>query len=142
MTGDGSKTRAPRIVTGGRYGPWAHAHAAIADASRRRWAAALFKAALPAVEHFRRHAPGLSPYWGLDAYCALVVGDLAAGRMRELLAVRLAAAFETTESKDWCWFEDVLAYDNARLAQALLVTGTALKKPHAGQDWPSHPCAG
>jgi glycosyltransferase involved in cell wall biosynthesis len=97
------------------------------DASRRRWAAALFKAALPAVEHFL--SPRAFTLLGLDAYCALVVGDLAAGRMRELLAVRLADAFETTESKDWCWFEDVLAYDNARLAQALVVRGTALKKP-------------
>lgn len=99
------------------------------DASRRRWAAALFKAALPAVEHFLSPRAWAFTLLGLDAYCALVVGDLAAGRMRELLAVRLAAAFETTEGKDWCWFEDVLAYDNARLAQALLVTGTALKKP-------------
>ena len=33
------------------------------------------------------------------------------------------------ETKDWRWFEDVLAYDNARLPQALLVTGAALKKP-------------
>jgi glycosyltransferase involved in cell wall biosynthesis len=99
------------------------------DPSRRRWAAALFKAALPAVEHFLSPRAWAFTLLGLDAYCALVVGDLAAGRMRDLLADRLAAAFQATESKDWCWFEDVLAYDNARLAQALLVTGTAIKRP-------------
>ena len=99
------------------------------DPSRRRWAAALFKTALPAVEHF--HAPRAWAFTllGLDAYCALVVGDLSAGRMRELLAERLVDAFQTTETKDWCWFEDLLAYDNARLSQALLVTGAALDKP-------------
>ena len=129
MIGDGSKRRAPRIVTGGRCGPWAHAHAAIVDPSRRRWATALFKAALPAVEHFLSPRAWAFSLLGLDAYCALVVGDLAAGRMRDLLTDRLAAAFAATESKDWFWFEDVLAYDNARLAQALLVTGAALKKP-------------
>jgi glycosyltransferase involved in cell wall biosynthesis len=99
------------------------------DASRRRWAAALFKIALPAVEQFRSPRAWAFTLLGLDAYCALVVGDLAAGRMRELLAARLAAAFQATETEDWRWFEDVLAYDNARLAQALLVTGAALNKP-------------
>ena len=99
------------------------------DPSRRRWAAALFKTALPAVEHFQSPRAWAFTLLGLDAYCALVVGDLAAGRMRELLAERLVAAFQATETKDWCWFEDVLAYDNARLSQALLVTGAALKKP-------------
>ena len=99
------------------------------DPSRRRWAAALFKTALPAVEHFQSPRAWAFTLLGLDAYCALVVGDLAASRMRELLVDRLVAAFQATETKDWCWFEDVLAYDNARLAQALLVTGAALKKP-------------
>jgi glycosyltransferase involved in cell wall biosynthesis len=100
-----------------------------ADASRRRWAAALFKTALPAVEQFHSPRAWAFTLLGLDTYCALVVGDLAAGRMRELLAARLVAAFQVTETEDWRWFEDVLAYDNARLAQALLVTGAALKKP-------------
>ncbi len=49
--------------------------------------------------------------------------------MRELLADRLVSAFQATETKDWLWFEDVLAYDNARLPQALLLTGAALKRP-------------
>jgi hypothetical protein len=32
------------------------------------------------------------------------------------------------ETQDWCWFEDVLAYDNARLSQALLVTRRSARK--------------
>jgi hypothetical protein len=31
--------------------------------------------------------------------------------------------FSATETKDWVWFEDLLAYDNARLPQALIQTG-------------------
>jgi uncharacterized protein YyaL (SSP411 family) len=27
------------------------------------------------------------------------------------------------QSKDWVWFEDRLTYDNARLCEALIVTG-------------------
>ena len=99
------------------------------DPSRRRWAAALFKTALPAVEHFQSPRAWAFTLLGLDAYCALVVGDLTAGRLRELLAERLMDAFHATETQDWCWFEDVLAYDNARLSQALLVTGAAIEKP-------------
>jgi glycosyltransferase involved in cell wall biosynthesis len=99
------------------------------DPSRRRWAAALFKTALPAVEHFQAPRAWAFTLLGLDAYCALVVGDLTAGRMRDVLAERLVDAFEATQTKEWCWFEDVLAYDNPRLSQALLVTGAALKKP-------------
>jgi hypothetical protein len=99
------------------------------DPSRRRWAAALFKTALPTVEDFQSPRAWAFTLLGLDAYCALVVGDLTAGRMREVLAGRLVEAFQASEKKDWCWFEDVLAYDNARLPQALLVTGAALGNP-------------
>ena len=99
------------------------------DASRRTWAAALFKTALPATEHFVSPRAWAFTLLGLDAYCALVVGDLAAGRLREAMSNRLMSAFDATETDDWLWFEDVLAYDNARLPQALLLTGAALKRP-------------
>jgi glycosyltransferase involved in cell wall biosynthesis len=100
-----------------------------ADASRRTWAAALFKTALPATENFGSPRAWAFTLLGLDAYCALVVGDLAASRLREVMSDRLVSAFHATETEDWVWFEDVLAYDNARLPQALLLTGAALKRP-------------
>jgi glycosyltransferase involved in cell wall biosynthesis len=98
------------------------------DASRRTWAAALFKIALPTTEDFRSPRAWAFTLLGLDAYCAVVVGDLTASRLRELLSDRLVSAFHATETEDWLWFEDVLAYDNARLPQALLLTGAALKR--------------
>jgi glycosyltransferase involved in cell wall biosynthesis len=94
-----------------------------ADPSRRRWAAALFKTALPAVEEFSSPRAWAFTLLGLDAYCTLVGGDLFANRMRKLLADRLMSLFSATETKDWVWFEDLLAYDNARLPQALIQTG-------------------
>ncbi len=33
------------------------------------------------------------------------------------------------ETKDWVWFEEGLSYDNARLPQALIVTGDATGTP-------------
>ena len=43
--------------------------------------------------------------------------------VRRLLADRLISLFSVTETKDWIWFEDLLAYDNPRLPQALIQTG-------------------
>ena len=45
--------------------------------------------------------------------------------MRKLLANRLMALFASSQREDWLWFENVLAYDNARLPQALIQTGLA-----------------
>ena len=60
---------------------------------------------------------------GLDSYCTLAGGDVLAHRLRKTLADRLMALFAATETADWVWFEDLLAYDNARLSQALIQTG-------------------
>ena len=48
---------------------------------------------------------------------------------RLLLADRLISIFGAVETADWVWFEDGLAYDNARLPQALILTGMATKNP-------------
>lgn len=99
------------------------------DPSRRRWATALFKTALPVVEEFSSPRAWAFSLLGLDAYCKLEVGDLFANGMRKLLADRLMALFLVNQRKDWLWFEDVLAYDNARLSQALINTGLATDTP-------------
>jgi len=104
---------------------WALAECACEDAdpSRRRWAAALFKTALPAVESFTSPRAWAFSLLALDAYCTLVGGDLFANRLRGILADKLMSLFTTTATSDWVWFEDLLAYDNARLPQALIQTG-------------------
>ncbi len=110
---------------------WALAECARTDTdrSRRRWAAALFKTALPAVETFSSPRAWAFTLLGLDAYCILEPGDLFAKATRKLLADRLMALFLVSQRKDWLWFEDVLAYDNARLSQALIQTGMATHTP-------------
>ena len=97
------------------------------DLSRRRWAASLFKTALPAVEEFTFPRAWAFSLLGLDPYCAVLRDDLDAARVRRLLADKLIAAFRMVETKDWVWFEEVLAYDNARLSQALIQTGMTTK---------------
>ena len=39
------------------------------------------------------------------------------------------ALLASVETPDWSWFETGLAYDNARLSQALIVTGAATGTP-------------
>lgn len=97
--------------------------------SRRRWAAALFAEALPAVETFRSPRAWALTLLGLDSYCAVAPADGRARRLRTLLADRLMTILAAVETPDWCWFEEGLAYDNARLSQALIVTGTATGAP-------------
>jgi glycosyltransferase involved in cell wall biosynthesis len=98
-----------------------------ASASRRRWAAALFAEALPIVKSF--HSPRAAAFTllGLDAYCAVIPDDRRARDMRRILADRLMSGLESVETPDWHWFEESLAYDNARLPQALIVTGIATR---------------
>jgi hypothetical protein len=49
--------------------------------------------------------------------------------MRRILADRLMSGLESVETPDWQWFEESLAYDNARLPQALIITGMATRNP-------------
>jgi len=96
-----------------------------ANASRRRWAAGLFAEALPTTEGFRSPRAWAFTLLGLDGYCAAVADDDAAKDVRHRLADRLIVNMSMVQTTDWVWFEEGLAYDNARLPQALIVTGMA-----------------
>jgi glycosyltransferase involved in cell wall biosynthesis len=100
-----------------------------ANPSRRRWAEALFAEALSTVKDFRSPRAWAFTLLGLDAYHAAGPKDANAIHMRKLLADRLMFILSLVETKDWTWFEEGLAYDNARLPQALIVTGTSLGVP-------------
>jgi glycosyltransferase involved in cell wall biosynthesis len=110
---------------------WALGECALKDASpsRRRWAAALFAQALPTAKTF--HSPRASAFTllGLDAYCAVDLNDRHAREVRRALADRLMSGLASVETPDWKWFEEGLAYDNARLPQALMLTGMATQTP-------------
>ena len=110
---------------------WALGECARRDASpsRRQWAASLFAEALPAAEAFRSPRAWAFTLLGLSAYCAVAPDDLHAQEVRHVLADRLMSALASVETPEWVWFEEGLAYDNARLPQALMLTGMATHKP-------------
>jgi len=110
---------------------WALGEAARTDASpaRRQWAAALFAQALSIAESFRSPRAWAFMLLGLDAYCAVAPDDLRAREVRHSLADRLISCLASVETPDWVWFEEGLAYDNARLPQALMLAGMATQTP-------------
>lgn len=110
---------------------WALGECARTDASpsRRRWATSLFAEALPSAESLQSPRAWAFTLLGLDAYCAGVTEDVRAGEIRLLLADRLMSIMSSVETQDWVWFEEGLAYDNARLSQAMIATGRSVGVP-------------
>lgn len=100
-----------------------------ADPSRRNWAAWLFTEALPPALAFGSPRSWAFTLLGLDAYCAVRPDDAIAAASRPRLAAMLIALLSAVETADWIWFEEGLSYDNARLPQALIVTGAATGAP-------------
>ena len=73
------------------------------------------------------HSPRACAYslLGMQEYLLAYPGDRDAQRVRLALAQRLLDMYESIRRQDWKWFEDVLAYGNARLPQAMLLAGSA-----------------
>ena len=85
----------------------------------------LFEFSLPAVLEF--HSPRACAYalLGIQEYLHSYPGDRDAKHVRFALAKRLLDMYESIRRPDWKWFENVVAYGNARLPQALLLVGSA-----------------
>jgi glycosyltransferase involved in cell wall biosynthesis len=98
------------------------------DPSQREWATVLFARAIPIVERFRSPRAWAFALLGLGAITATGAVRPDMMRMQETLAAKLQAIFQAVETADWVWFEQGLSYDNARLCQAMIVTGLALNK--------------
>jgi hypothetical protein len=63
---------------------------------------------------------------GIDEYLRAFQGDTGVQAVRTDLARRLLSLYRQTSQPEWPWFEDRLAYANARLSQALIVSGSRL----------------
>lgn len=97
----------------------------------RDWAASLLRQTLAHARAFT--SPRASAFACLAASAMLdaLPGDEDARAMLDDRGQFLAAALASYSSPDWTWFEPCLAYDNARLPEALLCAGRALDRP----DW-------
>jgi glycosyltransferase involved in cell wall biosynthesis len=83
----------------------------------------LFESAVPAVVAFTSPRAWAFALLGIQEYLDRFPGDRDAQKMSSVLASRLLEIYRANLSPDWTWFENVLAYSNARLPQAVLIAG-------------------
>jgi glycosyltransferase involved in cell wall biosynthesis len=98
-----------------------------ADDQMRMWANALADRVVPHVTEWRSLRAQAFSVLGL---CALIEARAKRGDLMDQIAgiaQSLQGAFNHHAREDWCWFEPVLAYDNARVPEALLRAGTLLR---------------
>lgn len=94
-----------------------------ASSSLRRWAMPLFDAAVRAV------LPTTSPRaWaltilGIQEYLRRLTGDRTMMEIRATLTARLLDLDRSSATPEWPWFEEIVAYENARPCQALISAG-------------------
>ncbi len=95
--------------------------------SKRRdlqfWASELFDLALPALLETKSPRTWAFGLLGIHHYLERLSGARQASQVRDTLTERLSALYDQTASREWCWFEEYLTYDNARLCQGLITSG-------------------
>jgi hypothetical protein len=97
------------------------------DPGRQSLAGLLFHSALPAESTFTSPRSWAFALIGIAEYLRAFQGDRSVQSMRKLLAERLFALFRRTSAREWPWFEEHVTYENARLSQALIVSGAAMQ---------------
>jgi glycosyltransferase involved in cell wall biosynthesis len=90
----------------------------------------LFEFSLPAIMEFRSPRAWAYALLGIQEYLDAYAGDRDAQKIRSALVRRLLEMYESIRRSDWKWFEDVVAYGNARLPQAMLIVGSACADDH------------
>jgi glycosyltransferase involved in cell wall biosynthesis len=92
-------------------------------AALQSMAGRLFEHALPAILDTTSPRAWAFALIGIHEYLRRFTGDRRAGQIREELAERLMALYQSHHSEKWRWFEDVLTYCNAALPHAMLLCG-------------------
>jgi glycosyltransferase involved in cell wall biosynthesis len=83
----------------------------------------LFTESLPAVSEFSSLRSVAFSLLGAVEYLHRFRGDREVTNVAQHLTERMQIRFRSVATKQWCWFEDFLSYDNPRLAQALIASG-------------------
>ncbi|MFZ4764363.1 MAG: glycosyltransferase family 4 protein, partial [Roseimicrobium sp.] len=89
----------------------------------RRLAAQLFERGLPVVASFTSPRAWGFTLLGIHEYLRHYPGDPKTNAMREALTEQLVTLWNECSTDHWPWFETIVTYDNARLCQALILSG-------------------
>ena len=85
----------------------------------------LFEFSLPAAVEFSSPRAWAYALLGIQEYLTSYPGDRDAQKVQFAVSCRLLKMYESIRQPDWKWFENILAYGNARLPQAMLLVGAA-----------------
>jgi hypothetical protein len=96
------------------------------DPGRQSLGGDLFHAALVRVLEFTSPRAWAYVLLGIDEYLRAFQGDNRVEAVRAVLTGRLMDMRKRAKHDNWPWFEESLTYCNARLAQALLVSGARM----------------
>lgn len=91
------------------------------------WATQLFNESIkiiPELSSPRSWAFGLL---GINEYLSRMSGDRLVLSIRDELVNKLMDLYSNVATEDWKWFENYLTYDNAKISQALIVSGYHMK---------------
>ncbi len=119
----GWRRRAARTATRARSGPWAPARDARARKVTGACASQLFERGLAAVGTFSSPRAWAFTLLGIHEYLRRFPDDPRTRAMREALTGKLVTLWKSCATEDWPWFEPSATYDNARLCQALILSG-------------------
>jgi glycosyltransferase involved in cell wall biosynthesis len=86
----------------------------------------LFEQSLPASAELISPRAWAATLIGIHEYLQRLDGDRLVTQIREILAARLMECFARVATKEWPWFENELAYANARLPHAVILSGRAM----------------
>jgi glycosyltransferase involved in cell wall biosynthesis len=98
------------------------------DQGLRGFAGRLFDEALPPVLKFRSPRAWAFTLLGIMEYMRRFYGHRTAANIRKQLAERLLGLYQKVNTPDWQWFEEVVAYSNAKLPHALLLCGQWMER--------------
>jgi glycosyltransferase involved in cell wall biosynthesis len=93
------------------------------DKTLRGAAGRLFELAVPSVIGFTSPRAWAFALLGIEEYLVCFPGDRHLQRVSAVLTTRMVNMYGSNQSQNWRWFEDVLAYSNAKLPQAVLMAG-------------------
>jgi glycosyltransferase involved in cell wall biosynthesis len=96
------------------------------DPGRQSLAGHLFHDALPALGRLGSPRAWAFALLGIDEYLRRFQGESDVQSVRKALGDRLLDLYRRTSEPEWPWFEDRLTYCNARLSQALIVSGARM----------------
>ena len=98
---------------------------------RRRLSAHLFERGLPVVESFSSPRAWAFSLLGIHEYLRRFPDSAQAKDAREVLTCHLVRLWKNCATDNWPWFEPIATYDNARLCQALMLSGQWMPHPEA-----------